>query len=324
MRAKNFFLAALLAPITVLHAQPSLKVIDVSDTSVTFGIFGASGVEKKFQIFINPPGGAPPREPHSSGWFMQQDCTWTATRLSDQPAVELVPGTCLTAVLWFEIQSSEGYSEIREARLSVSTRIPAPRPLNFTEITSQSVRVNFGYFRGGDWCDRAPQYQVEEVASGHSSGWMEFRRYATFSGDSVWGSWEVSGLEPGKEYTFRVKGRNADSLETAWTQLGEVRTLSTSPVDGVQVPEEFFLGQNYPNPFNPETTISFTLPSPGEVELRIFDLQGKQVVTLIAGSRMSAGSHKVTWDAKGEAAGLYIARLNFKGCVKATKMILTR
>ncbi|MBT8400970.1 MAG: PKD domain-containing protein, partial [Rhodothermia bacterium] len=85
-----------------------------------------------------------------------------------------------------------------------------------------------------------------------------------------------------------------------------------SPPD---IPERFSLDQNYPNPFNPETTIQFTLEGPTTVRLVVFDVSGRVVRTLIDGSRMASGPHRVSWDARDGsgnplASGTYFYRLD--------------
>ncbi|MFA6468624.1 MAG: FG-GAP-like repeat-containing protein [Bacteroidota bacterium] len=77
----------------------------------------------------------------------------------------------------------------------------------------------------------------------------------------------------------------------------------------VNPPVDIILGKNYPNPFNPATTIPFYLPSDSFVSLRIFDILGRGVKTLISGS-MSAGKHSVIWNASGSPSGVYFCRLN--------------
>ncbi len=81
-------------------------------------------------------------------------------------------------------------------------------------------------------------------------------------------------------------------------------------VDGHSDPRpwKFSLDQNYPNPFNPRTKIHFTLETESFVTLRIFDLFGRQVATLI-NERQSAGEHSVEWDALNLSSGVYYYKL---------------
>jgi hypothetical protein len=85
----------------------------------------------------------------------------------------------------------------------------------------------------------------------------------------------------------------------------------------------FSLNQNYPNPFNPSTTIEFALPKPAFVTLKIFNLLGKEVATLVAEQR-SVGIHKMNWDAHGLASGVYLCRLKAGDFVQSKKLILMR
>jgi flagellar hook assembly protein FlgD len=86
------------------------------------------------------------------------------------------------------------------------------------------------------------------------------------------------------------------------------------------LPKEYKLGQNYPNPFNPTTTINFQLPENKYVSLKIYDIQGNLVVTLVEGE-MEAGYHSANWDASGYASVVYFYRIN-SGSFNATKRLL--
>jgi len=77
----------------------------------------------------------------------------------------------------------------------------------------------------------------------------------------------------------------------------------------VSPPEHFELFQNYPNPFNPTTTISYQLPRDSRVSLKIFNLLGQEVASLVDENRL-AGYHEEHWDARGFASGIYIYQLS--------------
>jgi hypothetical protein len=86
---------------------------------------------------------------------------------------------------------------------------------------------------------------------------------------------------------------------------------------------DYALNQNYPNPFNPSTNISFTLPENQRVLLKIYNLIGEEIVTLLD-REMSAGSHTVQFDAQNLSAGIYLARLNTGKYAKTIKMTLLK
>ena len=96
--------------------------------------------------------------------------------------------------------------------------------------------------------------------------------------------------------------RPVRDIESA-TDVGLNENKDTSP-DG------FTLLSNYPNPFNPSTTIEYRLFEAGNVELKVFDILGKEVTTL-ADSEQAAGNYKINWTPAGVASGIYIFYLKF-------------
>ncbi len=88
-------------------------------------------------------------------------------------------------------------------------------------------------------------------------------------------------------------------------------------------PQTFSLLQNYPNPFNPATIIEFQIPQSGFVSLRVFDVLGREVATLVDDAK-SPGNYSVRWDATAAGSGTYFARLESNGKSQITKMLLIR
>lgn len=99
--------------------------------------------------------------------------------------------------------------------------------------------------------------------------------------------------------------------------------LLTSNEIEVEQPTEFSLNQNYPNPFNPSTVISYELAVNSDVSLKVFDMAGREVATLV-NSRQNSGNHQVTFDASNLASGVYMYRLNAGGEVFIKKMLLIK
>ena len=89
------------------------------------------------------------------------------------------------------------------------------------------------------------------------------------------------------------------------------------------VPTEFLLSQNYPNPFNPSTVISYQIPQQGFVTLKIFDILGREVATLVSEEK-PAGSYDVDFAANGLASGVYIYRMKVNEFIQSRKMLLLR
>jgi hypothetical protein len=89
------------------------------------------------------------------------------------------------------------------------------------------------------------------------------------------------------------------------------------------MPTQYRLGQNYPNPFNPATTIEYDLPSASRVELRLYDILGREVTTLV-NEVQAAGYHSVRFDASGLASGVYLYRLRAGEFTQTKRMMLLR
>jgi hypothetical protein len=85
----------------------------------------------------------------------------------------------------------------------------------------------------------------------------------------------------------------------------------------------FTLNQNYPNPFNPSTSISFSIPTRSFVSLKIFDLMGREVSTIVS-EEMSAGNYSKQWNAVALPSGVYFYRLQSGSYTETKKLVLLR
>jgi hypothetical protein len=90
------------------------------------------------------------------------------------------------------------------------------------------------------------------------------------------------------------------------------------------IPDNFFVAQNFPNPFNPSTTIKFGLPGEAVVSLRIFNILGQEVATLINSEQMTAGSYNVDFNASKLTSGTYIYQLSYNNQTVTRKMLLMK
>lgn len=94
-------------------------------------------------------------------------------------------------------------------------------------------------------------------------------------------------------------------------------------IAGDILPDNFELEQNYPNPFNPVTTIAYSIPDEGKVELIIYDLLGKEIKTLVNENK-STGRHTVDFNGSKYASGVYLYRLIFNGQSSIRKMLMIK
>ena len=103
----------------------------------------------------------------------------------------------------------------------------------------------------------------------------------------------------------------------------EQKTTSVERLNN-EGPEQFALYRNYPNPFNPSTQITFTLPSDGHARIRVFNILGQVVATLMDGYT-TAGTHVVSFEAGNVmSSGVYIYELQYKDRIAINKMVLMK
>ena len=106
------------------------------------------------------------------------------------------------------------------------------------------------------------------------------------------------------------------------TVVGDGKDLVTAikPNGDFRKPADFQLCANYPNPFNPSTMIVFYIPKTEFVTIKVYDIIGREIETLIEGE-VPAGEHRLQWSAEGLASGVYICRMNAKGYSRSIKML---
>jgi photosystem II stability/assembly factor-like uncharacterized protein len=123
------------------------------------------------------------------------------------------------------------------------------------------------------------------------------------------------------EYLFAGMS-NGGRVGGVWRRPLAEMVMSVKEVSNA-LPARFCLGQNYPNPFNPATTISFSLPSRSFVTLKIFDVMGRDVATVVS-EEMPAGSYSRQWNASGVSSGMYFYRMQAGDFVQTKKLLLVR
>ncbi|MBA4313035.1 MAG: hypothetical protein C0417_10445 [Chlorobiaceae bacterium] len=114
-------------------------------------------------------------------------------------------------------------------------------------------------------------------------------------------------LEAYKTYYWRVKARN----QRCWGEFSEVNSFNAVYLgvdDNSDLPKKFMLAQNHPNPFNPVTNFEFRISDFGFVTLRVFDMLGREVATLVNEVKQP-GVYKVSWNASEFPSGVYYYRL---------------
>jgi hypothetical protein len=115
--------------------------------------------------------------------------------------------------------------------------------------------------------------------------------------------------------------------DTGTVQINSMGLFVGGSLVGVQNtsyrPTDFSLSQNYPNPFNPSTTISYQLSVSNKVCLQVFDLLGREVVTLVNMTEQT-GRHTVHWNAEAMPSGIYFYRLQSGTFIETKKIVLLK
>ncbi|MCC6396165.1 MAG: T9SS type A sorting domain-containing protein [Bacteroidetes bacterium] len=123
------------------------------------------------------------------------------------------------------------------------------------------------------------------------------------------------------DYVYRLKQSDLDgTVHFSATVLVHVMVTSVSD----PVPRQFQLMQNYPNPFNPETSIMFTLETPGHATLRVYSAAGAEVATLFNGTAEAGWRYQLVFDGRGLSSGMYFTRLSAGGKTQVRAMLLLR
>jgi hypothetical protein len=125
------------------------------------------------------------------------------------------------------------------------------------------------------------------------------------------------GLMNGTVYSYSLVAVDINGHRT------ELGTVTAAPRVGQGAVSDYALRQNYPNPFNPSTEISFDLEAAGFVSLKIFNLLGEEVATVIRAD-MSQGRHQAAFDASSLPSGIYLYRLRVNGFTAEKKMLLMK
>jgi len=208
----------------------------------------------------------------------------------------------------------QGWQEANKPYLTVTYSYVIP-----VELTSFTASANYGEVNLHWITATETNNQGFEVQRSNGS---EFQTIAFIEGagtttESNIYTYSDKSVEVGK-YSYRLKQVDFD---------GTFEYSNVVDVD-VPAPAEFALDQNYPNPFNPSTTIAFRLAVDSKVSLKVFDILGQEVATLL-NSNFVAGGHSVTFDASALNSGVYLYRLEASGVdgsnnIAVKKMILTK
>jgi predicted GH43/DUF377 family glycosyl hydrolase len=197
------------------------------------------------------------------------------------------------------------------------------------------------YTGGKSWVD--PPWHIGLAVSADGIAWTKYNDSTTTNhpyaeSDPVLspsqGQWDGDFIEAG---TIMLIGDTLHMWYDGWmipsppnlTGIGHATMPLDSLVVGIEefdnsiIPEGYSLDQNYPNPFNPTTTIEISVPKSEYVTLKIYNLLGQELSTLVS-DKLQAGYYKFSWDARELASGVYLYKMQTGEFTEIRKMILLK
>ena len=201
-----------------------------------------------------------------------------------------------------------------------------------TLTTATTITINCSAYENinlhfdNDW--NAIDAQDQAIVDYSTNGGTTWTNLITWGGTDVRNTHEVKPM-PNATQMANVKVR-FKSVQPGWDWWWAIDNvcLRGAPATGItqngsNVPSEYALMQNYPNPFNPTTNIKFDIPEQGFVSLKVYDVVGKEIATLVNETK-SAGSYIVDFDGSNLSSGAYFYRLEVGSFTAVKRMILLK
>jgi hypothetical protein len=128
----------------------------------------------------------------------------------------------------------------------------------------------------------------------------------------------------------QMLAKHKDAFETIYNSVDDLESVPAKAIKQLLettleiVPETITLYQCYPNPFNPSTEIRFSLPEATSVSLKVFDINGRHITTLVNSTELGSGYHNITFNGEAYSSGMYIYVLETENTINAQKMMLIK
>lgn len=203
------------------------------------------------------------------------------------------------------------------------TRSDKKLPVEFTsfEAVAGDGRVNVSWTTGSE-SDLAQYKLTRSEDPDNVMGWAVVATRAARN-SATGATYQVSdeNVVNGRTYYYKLQVVDMAQHQSVYNIAGTTVVQSATPqAAGTELPLEFTLGQNFPNPFNSQTSFSFAIPTSEHVMLKVYDIMGREVATILDGN-MQANSYTINWSADNLATGVYMYTLT-AGTYTQTKKLL--
>ncbi|HSL88559.1 MAG TPA: T9SS type A sorting domain-containing protein [Ignavibacteriaceae bacterium] len=163
---------------------------------------------------------------------------------------------------------------------------------------------------------------ASDIYSAMSSQESGLRSIPAFGNTNHNTSWQIRGLEPG-EYYWSVQAVDNGFLASEFAAEKTFTIESPTSIDDGIIAFQYELKANYPNPFNPSTRIVYSIPTSEFVTLRVYDVLGRELATLV-NEQKSGGVYEINFNASNLSSGIYIYKIQAGNFVESRKMTLMK
>lgn len=216
--------------------------------------------------------------------------------------------TCMHELLTFEVQNECSPPNSALCRIEWDKPLPVELASFTSAVKDNTVTLN--------WTTTREENNARFIIQrGNSGEWTDIGMVA--------GNGTTNNLS---SYSFTDKNLNSGIYNYRLKQVdynGNSEYLNLNNAVAVGVPMNFTLSQNYPNPFNPTTTILYGVPNDGNVTMKVYDNNGREIKTLVSGP-MSAGYYTINFNASGLSSGVYFYKLESGNFVATKKMVIMK
>jgi hypothetical protein len=177
---------------------------------------------------------------------------------------------------------------------------------------------------GNDWNQIGLNNQSVYKIVANNNNFIAFTSYGCYrsnDGGNTWNGFNI-GLNNLQGLTLMGKDLYALTLDGVIWKRSFDDVMKVDETKG-KLPTEFSLSQNYPNPFNPSTTINYQLPTFSFVSLKVYDILGREVATLV-NEEKKAGYYSVEFNANKLSSGIYFYRMQAGKYVETKKLLLMK
>jgi hypothetical protein len=198
--------------------------------------------------------------------------------------------------------------------LTINSDVPLPVELTTLEAIAADREVTLRWTTASEWNNA--YFEVQRKAG--TAAWMTVGRVEGSGNSQTTQNYEYvdRAVVNDVTYTYRLLSHDINGAAHEYDMMAEA-------TPGSPIPTEYALEQNHPNPFNPNTSISYSVKEVGFVSLKIYNLLGQEVATLVS-KEMAAGRYTVAFAATDLPSGVYVYRLEVNNFTAQKKMVLLK